>query len=94
MEMVFLKDRRTAQAWQAEDIANISLFNLYDAVAFGKAFFIPLLKYQTGVYASPYWLRTNQELAVWELALTGLHGFQVVGQEVPCLLPIAQIRLC
>jgi mercuric reductase len=43
MEMVFLKDRPTAEAWQAEDKENISLFSLPEAVAFGKAFFSPLL---------------------------------------------------
>jgi hypothetical protein len=40
MEMVFFKDRQTANAWQTGDI---SLFTLSDAVAFGKAFFLPLL---------------------------------------------------
>jgi mercuric reductase len=43
MEMVFLKDRPTAEAWQAEDKENISLFSLPEAVVFGKAFFSPLL---------------------------------------------------
>lgn len=43
MEMVFLKDRQTAQAWQDGDIENISLFTLPEAVAFGQAFFMPLL---------------------------------------------------
>ena len=43
MEMVFLKVRQTAQAWQDGDIENISLFTLPEAVAFGQAFFMPLL---------------------------------------------------
>jgi hypothetical protein len=43
MEMVFLKDRETAIAWQNGDTDNISLFTLSQAVAFGKAFFLPLL---------------------------------------------------
>jgi len=43
MEMVFLKDRKTAMAWQNGDTQNISLFSLSEAVAFGKAFFRPLL---------------------------------------------------
>jgi hypothetical protein len=44
MQMVFLKDRQTALAWQQGDTENISLFSLPDAVAFGKAFFLPLLE--------------------------------------------------
>lgn len=43
MQMVFLKDRQTALAWQQDDVEHISLFSLPDAVAFGKAFFLPLL---------------------------------------------------
>lgn len=43
MEMVFLKDRQTADTWQQGDTDNISLFSLPEAVAFGKAFFLPLL---------------------------------------------------
>jgi hypothetical protein len=43
MEMVFLKDSQAAEAWQDADTDNISLFSLPEAVAFGKAFFLPLL---------------------------------------------------
>jgi hypothetical protein len=43
MQMVFLKDRRTALAWQQDDAEHISLFSLADAVTFGKSFFLPLL---------------------------------------------------
>ena len=43
MEMVFLKDRQTAIAWQDSDVENISLFTLPEAAAFGKMFFMPLL---------------------------------------------------
>lgn len=43
MEMVFLKDRQTAETWQNGDTENVSLFTLSEAVAFGKAFFLPLL---------------------------------------------------
>jgi mercuric reductase len=43
LEMVFLYDAATAGAWQREDPAHISLFDLPDAVAFGAAFFRPLL---------------------------------------------------
>jgi hypothetical protein len=43
MQMVFLKDRQTAQAWQHGDTDNISLFTLPEAVMFGKGFFLPLL---------------------------------------------------
>lgn len=43
MEMVFLRDAATAQAWRAQDPDNISVFNLPDAIRFGAAFFRPLL---------------------------------------------------
>jgi len=43
MEMVFLKDRKTAMAWQNGDNQNISLFSLSEAVDFGRGFFRPLL---------------------------------------------------
>jgi len=43
VEMVFLKDESTALAWQGGDTSNISLFTLPEAIAFGAAFFKPLL---------------------------------------------------
>lgn len=43
LEMVFLYDRDTAEAWRQEDPEHISIFDLPDAVAFGAAFFRPLL---------------------------------------------------
>ena len=43
MEMVFLKDRQTAEQWQNGDTENISLFSLAEAVEFGKRFFLPLM---------------------------------------------------
>ena len=43
MEMIYLKDTATAEAWQQEDIDNISIYSLDDAVELGAAFFIPLL---------------------------------------------------
>lgn len=43
MEMIYLKDTATAEAWQQEDIDNISIYSLDDAVEFGAAFFNPLL---------------------------------------------------
>ncbi|MGD8925579.1 MAG: alkylmercury lyase family protein [Thioalkalispiraceae bacterium] len=43
LEMVFFKDRLTAESWQKKDPENISLFTLPEAVAFGTAFFLPLL---------------------------------------------------
>ncbi|MEZ5541950.1 MAG: alkylmercury lyase family protein [Pseudomonadota bacterium] len=43
LEMVFLRDGATAAAWRAEDPDHISIFDLPDAVAFGAAFFRPLL---------------------------------------------------
>jgi hypothetical protein len=43
MEMVYLKDASTAQAWQQQDSDNISIYTLDEAVEFGAAFFNPLL---------------------------------------------------
>ncbi|MDX2476354.1 MAG: organomercurial lyase [Gammaproteobacteria bacterium] len=43
MEMVYLKDAATAQAWQQQDSENISIYALDEAVDFGAAFFNPLL---------------------------------------------------
>lgn len=43
LQMVFLKDRQTAEAWRQGDRDHISLFTLSEAVAFGMAFFLPLL---------------------------------------------------
>lgn len=43
MEMVYLKDESTAQAWQQQDSDNISIYPLNEAVEFGAAFFKPLL---------------------------------------------------
>jgi mercuric reductase len=43
MEMVFLKDMDTARAWQGGDTEHVSLFTLPEAVAFGTAFFRPLM---------------------------------------------------
>lgn len=44
MEMVFVKDRQVAEAWQNGDTENISLFTLSEAIEFGKAFFLPLME--------------------------------------------------
>jgi len=43
MEMVFLKDRKTAENWKKSDTNTISIFTLNESVAFGKAYFLPLL---------------------------------------------------
>jgi len=43
MEMVFLKDRATGTQWQGGDTQSVSLFSLDQAVAFGAAFFVPLM---------------------------------------------------
>jgi len=43
LQMVFLKDRPTAEAWQNGDQEHVSLFSLAQAVEFGSAFFVPLL---------------------------------------------------
>jgi len=42
-EMVFLKDSKTARQWQGDEVENISLFSLAEAIEFGRAFFMPLL---------------------------------------------------
>ena len=43
-EMVFLKNSVTAHQWQSRDPDSISLFNLAEAVEFGAAFFVPLVR--------------------------------------------------
>ena len=43
MEMVFLKDERTAWEWQGGDTEHISIFTLDEAVEFGARFFRPLV---------------------------------------------------
>jgi hypothetical protein len=42
-EMVFLRDAATAAGWRRGDEAHIDLFTLPEAVAFGAAFFVPLM---------------------------------------------------
>lgn len=42
-EMVFLKDADIARQWQGDEQESISLFTLAEAIAFGAAFFVPLL---------------------------------------------------
>jgi len=46
MEMVFLANAATADAWQREDRRNTSVFDLPAAVEFGAQFFRPLLAWQ------------------------------------------------
>lgn len=43
LEMVFLKDRQAGEEWRGEDNESFSLFSLDEAVAFGAAFFVPLM---------------------------------------------------
>lgn len=45
-EMIFLKGKRVAEHWQAEDTDNREIFNLHDAVDFAAAFFVPLISKQ------------------------------------------------
>lgn len=47
-EMVFLKDINTTRQWQGDELENVSLFTLVDAIAFGMGFFMPLLKDKGG----------------------------------------------
>lgn len=42
-EMIFLKDRRVADHWLAQDPANREVFDLGEAVEFGARFFVPLM---------------------------------------------------
>lgn len=46
LDMLFLRDRETAETWQQQDSANMSIFDLPAAVAFGAAFFTPLVQDQ------------------------------------------------
>lgn len=43
LDMVFLRDRGTAEHWRAQDRENISILDLPSAVGMGAAFFCPLL---------------------------------------------------
>ena len=43
LQMVFLKDAQIAHQWQGGNLQDIGLFDLDEAVAFGAAFFGPLL---------------------------------------------------
>jgi mercuric reductase len=43
LDMVFLRDRDTAEDWRAQDPDNITILDLPSAVAMGAAFFCPLL---------------------------------------------------
>ncbi len=42
-EMIFLRDRETAEQWLAEDPDNREIFGLQEAVEFGSRFFVPLM---------------------------------------------------
>ena len=44
LEMVFLKDGDTARWWVEEGEGDKTEFTLDEAVAFGAAFFVPLVK--------------------------------------------------
>jgi len=41
-EMVFLKDRQTAEQWQKDDDCNREIYELEETVHFAAAFFVPL----------------------------------------------------
>ncbi|SHO49012.1 organomercurial lyase [Desulfopila aestuarii] len=43
MEMMFLKDKETADKWLQEDSVNREVFDLHEAVEFGSRFFTPLM---------------------------------------------------
>ena len=45
-EMIFLKGKRIADQWQAEDADNREIFNLPDAIKFAAGFFVPLMTKQ------------------------------------------------
>jgi mercuric reductase len=44
MEMVFLRDAETANAWRNTDPASIDVFTLPEAIELGMAFFLPLVE--------------------------------------------------
>ena len=44
LDMVFLRDRATAEGWQSQDSGNISILDLPSAVVMGAAFFRPLME--------------------------------------------------
>ena len=44
LDMVFLRDSKTAEGWQRQDRDNISILDLPSAVGMGAAFFCPLLE--------------------------------------------------
>lgn len=44
LEMVFLINHHVAREWQHGDIANKSIFDLSQAVEFGRQYFVPLLR--------------------------------------------------
>ncbi|PTN32251.1 alkylmercury lyase family protein [Desulfonatronum sp. SC1] len=43
MEMMFLKDRQTAESWLDEDKNNKETFTLHEAIDFAARFFVPLM---------------------------------------------------
>ena len=43
MEMIFLRDKNTAQAWLSDDSEGREVFTLLEAVQFSSQFFVPLL---------------------------------------------------
>lgn len=44
LDMIFLKDKKIAQQWLAEDSANREVFTLEEAVEFSARFFVPLFR--------------------------------------------------
>ena len=44
LQMIFLKDKKTAKRWQGEEEDVMSLFSLPEAIAFAAGFFLPLLQ--------------------------------------------------
>lgn len=43
MQMMFLRDSKTAQQWLADDQDNREVFTLQEAAEFGSRFFVPLM---------------------------------------------------
>jgi len=43
-EMVFIKNKKTAERWKEEDCCNRDIYNLQDSVHFAAAFFVPLTR--------------------------------------------------
>lgn len=49
-EMIFLKNKKVADAWLSDDLENREIFNIDDAIEFSSRFFSPLVNEQTKAF--------------------------------------------